>query len=77
MMMMPERKKAVTVIIAGMGNEGMSGPEDDYDYALKECAMKIMKAMEQRDVSEFCEYMKEFISMCKQDNPKPEMEMDY
>lgn len=75
--MMPERKKAVTLIIEGMGGPSpMGGMDDDYGYAKKACAMKIMKCMEAKDVEGFSEYLAEFIDMCK-DNPKPKMDMDY
>ena len=74
MLMGPERKKAVTVIIAGMGGHG-EDMESDSEYAMKACASKIMRCFEEKDVSGFCEYMKEFMEMCKEgNNPKPEME---
>ena len=77
---MPGRKKAVTLIIEGMGGNGpIMGPEDDYEYALKSCGSKIMECMERKDVEGFCEYMKDFIEMCE-DNPKPKrpmMDMEY
>ena len=76
-MLMPERKKAVTLIIEGMGpSSPMMGPEDDYEYALKSCGSKVMECLERRDLEGFCEYMKEFVDMCK-DNPKPKMDMEY
>lgn len=76
MMLMPDRKKAVTVIVAGLGGGEDMGMEDDLQYAMKSCCLRLMKCMEEKDVDGFCEYMKEFIEMCKNDNPKPEME-DY
>ena len=77
MMMMPDRKKAVTLIISGMGEgEGPSPFSDDYSFAKKECAMKIMKCLDEKDVSGFCEYMEEFLEMCENKPSKPDME-DY
>lgn len=78
MLMMPERKKAVTVIVGSLG-EGAVGPEqgeDDYSFAKKMCALKLMKAMKEENVGEFAEYMSEFISMC-QHNSDDESEMEY
>lgn len=76
MMMRPERKKALTVIMAGMGSPEPSSDGDDYGYALKACARKIMQCMEDGDSEGFCEYMADFIEMYKdkQGNPR---EMDY
>ena len=80
-MLMPERKKAVTLIVEGMGPSSAPYEREeessDREYAMMECCMKIMKSIDRKDVKEMCEYMQEFIDMCKEDNPKPEMEMEY
>lgn len=79
MLMMPERKKAVTVIVGSLG-EGLMGPEmegdDDASFAKKMCAMKIMKAIKESNVDEFTEYLGEFFSMCGHNGSESEME-DY
>lgn len=73
MLMGPERKKAVTVIISGLGSPS-DDMESDSDYAMKACASKIMSCLERKDVGGFCEYMKEFMEMCEGEDSKPEME---
>ena len=75
MMLAPDRKKAVTVIVAGLGDSDDGPTESDHDYALKACATKVMECVERKDCEGFCEYMKDFIEMCS--DKKPEMEMDY
>ena len=74
MMMPQERKKAVTVIIAGMGGEKTSNDLSDYDYARHACGRKIMQSLEEKNVEEFCEYLSEFITMCKE---KPSNDREY
>lgn len=76
MLLAPERRKAVTVIVAGLGESGSGPMESDKDYAMKACAAKIMECLERKDCRSFCEYMKDFVEMCS-DDEKPEMEMEY
>lgn len=73
MLLGPERKKAVTIILAGLGNGGGGEHESDADYAKKACARRIMDCLEKRDVEGFCEFMCEFMEMSKgPSRPKPD-----
>lgn len=69
MMMMPDRKKAVTLIISSMSGDGVSmetKEEDDYSLAFKDAGQKIISALERKDVDSFVDYMKELIFMCQE-----------
>jgi hypothetical protein len=86
MMLMPNKKKAVTLIIGGMkpdfvqkmGDRSFAeGPkpaeeeETDYSLALKDASRKIISAIHEKDEASFADYMKEFIYMCQHDQEEP------
>lgn len=87
MMMMPSRKKAVTLIVSGMKPDfehksGDRSPsvspfkedeEDDYSLAYKDASRKILSAIERKDLDDLATYMKEFVYMCQEDQESEEM----
>lgn len=79
---MPDRKKAVTLIVGNMkptkmrdgSPDTMAEPRDeDFEMAIRDAARKIIDAVNYKDVESFVTYMKELIYMCGEDQ-QPEEE---
>lgn len=72
MMLMPqERKKAITLIIEGMGSESSPEMGNDRDFAMKACCKTMLDCIKREDAMGLADCLKEFMEMC---NDKPEME---
>lgn len=80
MMMIPDRKKIVSIILEGIGRSPeypkgkTEGVSEDQSIALKDAMSKFLKAIESKDVDQMVSYLEDFIYLCKEEPKKEEME---
>ena len=73
--MLPDKNKMVSVILERMGSSSTPKTEDtktDKDVALQDAMRKFLKAIKYEDVDSMVNYLKDFVYLCHEDEPKKE-----
>lgn len=79
MMLIPDKKKIVSIILEGIGKapeypkeKKVEESSSDHSIALKDAMDKFLKAIESKDVDRMVSYLKDFVYMCKEEpNEEP------
>lgn len=86
MMLMPDKKKIVSIILERIGGspkgrgpypkEKTEGVDEDVSIALHDAMSKFLKAIENKDVDNMVNYLKDFVYMCSEEEPSEHKEME-
>ena len=78
MLLLPNKKKAITLIIGSMGrneahktDNGVHMPDEektDYSMAAEDAGRKVMDALSENNLPKFISYMKELVYILKDDD---------